>query len=82
MTFLINHALVSQIFNKGSDIPVFALSRENKLIWNPTDDLLLRYDDVIVCYGDLNELRASIKNAIIGVSKTDFELNEKEESNA
>ena len=73
---------ISHIFNKGSDIPVFALSRENKLIWNPTDDLLLRYDDVIVCYGDLNELRASIKNAIIGVSKTDFELNEKEESNA
>ena len=52
------------------------------MIWNPTDDLLLRYDDVIVCYGDLAELRASIKNAIIGVSKTDFELSEKEESNA
>ena len=73
---------ISQIFNKGSDIPVFALSRENKLIWNPTDDLLLRYDDVIVCYGDLNELRASIKNAIIGVSKSNFEIQEKEESNA
>jgi len=73
---------VSKIFNKGSDIPVFALSRENKLIWNPSDDLQLRYDDLIVCYGDLNELRASIKNAIIVTSKTNFESQGKEESNA
>jgi ribosomal protein S6--L-glutamate ligase len=73
---------ISQIFNKGSDIPVFTLSRENKLIWNPSYDLLLRYDDVIVCYGDLNELRASIKNALIGVAKSNFGEHEKEESNA
>jgi hypothetical protein len=43
---------------------------------------LLRYDDVIVCYGDLNELRASIKNALIGVAKSNFGEHEKEESNA
>ena len=73
---------ISQIFNLGSNIPVFALSRENKLIWNPSDELLLRYDDVIVCYGDLSELRASVKNAISGLQKPNFELFDKEESNA
>ena len=73
---------VSNIFNLGSNIPVFALSRENKLIWNPSDELLLRYDDVIVCYGDLSELRASVKNAISGITKSNFELIDKEESNA
>ena len=73
---------VSHIFNLGSNIPVFALSRENKLIWNPSDELLLRYDDVIVCYGDLSELKASVKNAISGITKSNFELIDKEESNA
>ena len=73
---------ISQIFNLGSNIPVFALSRENKLIWNPSDELLLRYDDVIVCYGDLSELRASVKNAISGLQKSNFEIFDKEESNA
>ena len=73
---------ISQLFNIGADIPVFALSRENKLLWNPSDEIQLRYDDVVVCYGDLNELRASIKNAITGVSESSFESKGMEESNA
>ena len=39
-----------------ASIPVFALSRGNRLVWNPDPDVQLRYDDVLVCYGELTEL--------------------------
>ena len=47
-------------------IPVFALSRGDRLVWNPDEDTQLRFDDVLVCYGDLVQLRASLRNAMLG----------------
>ena len=56
-------APISEIF-KG-EIPVFALSRAGDLIWNPEPDLQLRFGDSLICYGDLELLRANIKRAIL-----------------
>jgi len=52
-----------------ASVPVFALSRGDRLVWNPDADLQLRYDDVLVCYGELNELRSSLRQAMLGVPK-------------
>jgi len=60
---------IADLFKSSFDIPVFALSRDNKLLWNPEPDVQLRYDDVIICYGELNQLRASLKSAILGVAE-------------
>ena len=49
--------------------PVFALSRGDRLVWNPDSDLQLRYDDVLVCYGELTELRSSLRQAMLGVPR-------------
>ena len=49
-----------------ASVPVFALSRGNHLVWNPDPDLQLRYDDVLVCYGELTELRSSLRQAMLG----------------
>ena len=73
---------ISELFNSSTKTPVFALSRENRLIWNPDSEIQLRYDDVIICYGELSELRASLKSAILEVARQSFELHSKEESNA
>lgn len=50
---------IREIFKE--DMPVFALSRAGDLIWNPDPDLQLRFRDSLICYGDLEQLRASIK---------------------
>ncbi|MCS5537053.1 MAG: TrkA C-terminal domain-containing protein, partial [Candidatus Poseidoniaceae archaeon] len=42
-------------------IPVFALSRDNKLVWNPDPHTQLRYDDVVIFYGQTKILRAALK---------------------
>jgi|TARA_B100001564_G_scaffold327832_1_gene311135 ribosomal protein S6--L-glutamate ligase len=63
---------ISEIF-KG-DIPVFALSRAGDLIWNPDPEIQLRFRDSLICYGDLEQLRANIKRKILDlppVSKTE-----------
>ena len=63
---------ISEIF-KG-DIPVFALSRAGDLIWNPEPNMQLRFGDSLICYGDLEQLRANIKRKILDlppVSKTE-----------
>ena len=52
-----------------ASVPVFALSRGDRLVWNPDRDLQLRYDDVLVCYGDLTELRSSLRQAMLGVPR-------------
>ena len=52
-----------------ASVPVFALSRGDRLVWNPDADLQLRYDDVLVCYGELIELRSSLRQAMLGVPK-------------
>jgi ribosomal protein S6--L-glutamate ligase len=52
-----------------ASVPVFALSRGDRLVWNPDPDLQLRYDDVLVCYGELTELRSSLRQAMLGVPR-------------
>ncbi len=54
---------ISEIF-KG-EMPVFALSRAGDLIWNPEPDMNLRFGDSLICYGDLSQLRANVKRAIL-----------------
>ena len=46
-------------------MPVFALSRAGDLIWNPEPDMNLRFGDSLICYGDLSQLRANVKRAIL-----------------
>ncbi len=60
---------IEQLFKPGAKIPVFALSRENQLIWNPTQEIQLRYNDIIICYGDLSELRASLRAVLIDLQE-------------
>jgi len=73
---------ISDLFKTSHEIPVFALSRENKLLWNPEPDVQLRYDDVIICYGELNQLRASLKSAIIGVAEQSLSAMKKDQEQA
>ena len=73
---------ISDLFNTSHEIPVFALSRENKLLWNPEPDVQLRYDDVIICYGELNQLRASLKSAILGVAEQSLSAMKKDQEQA
>jgi ribosomal protein S6--L-glutamate ligase len=55
---------LSDLFKASESVPVFALSRDNSLIWNPDSELQLRYADILICYGELTELRSSLKQAI------------------
>ena len=48
-------------------IPVFALSRGDRLVWNPDPEMQLRFDDVLVCYGELIQLRASLRKAMLSM---------------
>jgi ribosomal protein S6--L-glutamate ligase len=73
---------ISDLFKTSHEIPVFALSRENKLLWNPEPDVQLRYDDVIICYGELNQLRASLKSAILGVAEQSLSAMKKDQERA
>ena len=73
---------ISDLFKTSHEIPVFALSRENKLLWNPEPDVQLRYDDVIICYGELNQLRASLKSAILGVAEQSLSAMKKDQEQA
>lgn len=62
-----------------ASVPVFALSRGNHLVWNPDPDLQLRYDDVLVCYGELTELRSSLRQAMLGVPREALMFDEQAE---
>lgn len=64
---------------KGGNVPVFALSRGNKLVWNPDVEMQLRYDDVLICYGELTSLRASLRKAMLQVPKEALEVANDEE---
>jgi K+/H+ antiporter YhaU regulatory subunit KhtT len=55
---------LSDLFKTSVDVPVFALSRDNSLLWNPDSELQLRYADVLICYGELTKLRSSLRQAI------------------
>jgi ribosomal protein S6--L-glutamate ligase len=59
-----------------ASIPVFALSRGDRLVWNPDAEIQLRYDDVLVCYGELTELRASLRQAMLGVPRDALNFDE------
>ena len=56
---------ISDLFIYDNDVPLIALSRDSNLIWNPRLETQLRYDDVVICYGELNQLRKSLKKAIL-----------------
>ena len=55
---------ILELFSLGTDIPVFALARGNDLLWNPDPELQLRFDDVLICYGEFIALRQALKSAI------------------
>jgi len=57
--------MISDLFTYDNDVPLIALSRDSNLIWNPKLETQLRYDDVVICYGELNQLRKSLKKAIL-----------------
>ena len=71
---------ISDIF-KG-DIPVFALSRAGDLIWNPDPDIQLRFRDSLICYGDLEQLRANIKRKILDLPPVSSTEKDEQDSNA
>jgi len=44
--------------------PVMALSRDGDLIWNPEDNTQLRFNDVIICYGKLEDLKLNLRQKL------------------
>ena len=56
---------ISDLFVYGDNVQLIGLSRDSNVIWNPKLDTQLRYDDVVICYGELNQLRKSLKKAIL-----------------
>ncbi len=71
---------ISDIF-KG-EAPVFALSRAGDLIWNPDPDMQLRFLDLLICYGDLEQLRANIKRKILDLPPVSSTEKDEQDSNA
>ena len=56
---------ISDLFVFGDNVQLIGLSRDSNVFWNPKLDTQLRYDDVVICYGELNQLRKSLKKAIL-----------------
>ena len=71
---------ISDIF-KG-EIPVFALSRAGDLIWNPEPEMQLRFGDSLICYGDLEQLRANIKRKVLDLPPFSNTESDGQDSNA
>ncbi len=71
---------ISEIFKE--DMPVFALSRAGDLIWNPDPDIQLRFRDSLICYGDLEQLRASIKRKNLDLPPVSITGKDGQDSNA
>ena len=71
---------ISEIFKE--DMPVFALSRAGDLIWNPDPDIQLRFRDSLICYGDLEQLRASIKRKNLDLPPVSNTEKDGQDSNA
>jgi len=62
---------IEELFSSGEAIPVFALSRGKNLLWNPEHNLQLRFDDVLICYGEFKVLRQALKSATrVGLNET------------
>ena len=71
---------ISEIFKEN--MPVFALSRAGDLIWNPDPDMQLRFRDSLICYGDLEQLRASIKRKNLDLPPVSNTEKDGQDSNA
>lgn len=71
---------ISEIFKE--EMPVFALSRAGDLIWNPDPDIQLRFRDSLICYGDLEQLRASIKRKNLDLPPVSNTEKDGQDSNA
>ncbi|MGB1475699.1 MAG: ATP-grasp domain-containing protein [Candidatus Poseidoniaceae archaeon] len=71
---------ISEIFKE--EMPVFALSRAGDLIWNPDPDMQLRFRDSLICYGDLEQLRASIKRKNLDLPPVSNREKDGQDSNA
>ena len=63
-TNLIGHS-IDEIFANSGQPPVYALSRGERMMWNPELTVQLRYDDVLICYGELDSLRATLRKAVL-----------------
>lgn len=62
---------ISELY--GSRKPtVMALSRDGELIWNPEVDSQLRFSDVIICYGELQDLKLNLRQKL-GPSTANYE---------
>jgi len=69
---------ISDLFS--GDVPVFAISRADDLIWNPDKDTQVRFHDVLLCYGDMQQMRNSIKEKFVDVEMNNSSDNDEIES--
>jgi len=69
---------ISDLFS--GDVPVFAISRADDLIWNPEKDTQVRFHDVLLCYGDMQQMRNSIKEKFVDVEMNNSSDNDEIES--
>lgn len=54
---------IADLFPRASS-PAFALSRDREMVWAPDSEMRLRYDDILICYGDLAQLRSSLRGFV------------------
>ena len=73
---------IGEVFHGSSNTPVFALSRGDRLMWNPESSIQLRFDDVLICYGELDSLRATLRKAMSNSPLSTTDTPTGEESNA
>lgn len=64
------------------ELPVFALSRAGDLIWNPDPEVQLRFGDSLICYGDLEQLRANIKRKVLDLPPVSNTEKDEQDTNA
>ena len=69
---------ISDVF-QGDGSPAFALSRDHELVWHPAPEILLRFDDVLICYGPLDDLRSTLRRSIAerdSISEDNWDLSD------
>ncbi|MGB1589231.1 MAG: ATP-grasp domain-containing protein [Candidatus Poseidoniaceae archaeon] len=69
---------ISDLFS--GDIPVFAISRAGDLIWNPEKETQVRFHDILLCYGDMKQMRNSIKEKFVDIDMNASSDNDEIES--
>ena len=80
-TNLIGHS-IDEIFANSEQPPVYALSRGDRMMWNPDLAVQLRYDDVLICYGELESLRSTLRKAVLMSPPISSDSPTSEETNA